>query len=269
VADVADVEAALVGAVLGTLYPNGATTLSATGTPVRVFRGWPTTGLLMQDRAAGGIDISVFGIPGTTRNTTRWGVQVSELPSDPSLSVEVSGNSATFLGTAAQGDLAGALVEQNAYVYQAQQGDSAALVTAALADLIRADMICWVTQATLTVPGVSALVARTASAVSALVEWGRQEQQFRISVWAPSPAARDGCAALVMQGLVPLAFITLSDGTGGRLRFHGTANLDDDQTASIYRRDMIFIVEFGTTLLVTNPTMLFGDLDYNGSVILA
>jgi hypothetical protein len=269
VADVADVEAALVGAVLTTLYPNGTAAPSATGTPVRVFRGWPTTGMLLQDRAAGGIDISIFGIPGTTRNTTRWGVQVSELPNAPSLTVGVTGNSATFLGTAAAGDLAGVLVAQNAYVYQAQAGDSAALVAAALADLVRAQMICWLTQATLTVPGESALVARTASAVAALQEWGRQEQQFRISVWAPSPAVRDGCAALVMQGLVPIAFVTLADGTGGRLRFHGAANLDDDQTASIYRRDIIFTVEFGTTLMVSNPTMLFGDLVYNGSAIVA
>jgi hypothetical protein len=269
VADVADVEAALVAAVLGILYPNGIGAPSATGTPVRAFRGWPTTGLLTHDRAAGGVDISVFGIPGTTRNTTRWGVQVSHLPNDPSLTVSASGITATFAGTAADGDLAGVLAAQNAYVYQAQAGDSAALVAAALADLIRADMICWLTQATLTVPGVPKLIARTASAVTALEEWGRQEQQFRISVWAPSPAVRDGCAALVTQGLVPLTFVTLSDGTGGRLRFHGTADLDDDQTASIYRRDIIFTVEFGTTLQVTSPTMLFGDLDYNGSVIFA
>jgi hypothetical protein len=269
VADVADVEAALVGAALAALYPNGTTAQSATGSPARVFRGWPTTGLLTQDRAAGGVDISVFGIPGTTRNTTRWGVQVAELPSDPTLTVGVSGNSATFLGTASLGDLAGVLVTQTAYVYQAQPGDSAALVAAALADLIRADMICWLAQATLTIPGVSTLVARTASAVAALEEWGRQEQEFRVSVWAPSPAARDTTAAIVMQGLVPIAFLTLADGTGGRLRFHGTANLDDDQTASIYRRDMIFSVEYGTTLLNSNPTMLFGDLVYNGSVILA
>ena len=268
-ADVADVETALVGAVLAALYPNGTAAPSATGGSVRVFRGWPTTGLLAQDRAAGGIDVSVFGIPGTSRNTTRWGVQVTELPNDPSLTVGVSGNSATFLGTASPGDLAGVLVTQTAYVYQTQPGDSAALVAAALADLIRADMICWLTQATLTVPGVSTLVARTATAVAALGEWGRQEQQFRVSVWAPSPAIRDMSSALVMQGLAPIAFVTLADGTGGRLRFHGTANLDDDQTASIYRRDMIFTVEFGTTLLSTNPTMLFGDLVYNGSVILA
>ncbi|MEJ0047582.1 MAG: hypothetical protein WDN04_16740 [Rhodospirillales bacterium] len=65
-ADVADVEAALIAAVLAALYPNGAGAPSATGSPARVFRGWPTTSLLTQDRAAGAVDISVFGVPGTT-----------------------------------------------------------------------------------------------------------------------------------------------------------------------------------------------------------
>ncbi|MEJ0047583.1 MAG: hypothetical protein WDN04_16745 [Rhodospirillales bacterium] len=103
---------------------------------------------------------------------------------------------------------------QTAYVYQAQPGDSAALVAAALADLIRADQICWLTQATLTVPGVADLVARTTSAVAALEEWGRQEQEFRIAVWAGSPAARDSTASLVMQSLAPVAFLTLAERDG-------------------------------------------------------
>jgi hypothetical protein len=269
VADLADVEVALSGVVTTAEYPAGTAAPNVTGNPIYVFRGWPSTSQLRRDRSDGAIDISVTAVPNSARNTTRWGVQVTELPVPATLTVGTSGNSATFFGTASGGDPAGVLVAQKSYVYSAQDGDSAALAAAALAALIRVDRICWLTQATLTVPGVSSLVARAVGQVNAVEEWARQEQEFRISIWAPSPGIRDATASVVMQALTSIAFLALGDGTGARLRFHGVTNLDDDQTASMYRRDIIYSVEYGTTVVSSNPSMLFGDLAWNGATIVA
>jgi len=268
-AELADVEQALVDAVISAAYPNGAGASSTLGVPLRIYRGRPTNGALIADRSSGAVDVSIFPLADTTRNTTRWGVQITELPTFPTLTVGTSGNSATFVGTTSAGDLAGVLVDEQAYVYQAQAGDSAALVAAALADTLRTTMICWLTQATITVPGAYYFIARTASLVSSLEEWSRQEQGFQVSVWAPTPNLRDLVAQMIGCTLTQISFLTLADGTGGRLRYRSTANYDTDQASSIYRRDLNYEVEYATTIMNNNPAMLFGDLAWNGTTIYA
>ena len=72
-ADQADVEAALAGIVGGALYPNGLEAgCAVSGAVVRIYRGWPTPAALDSDLAAGRINVSVGGVPGSTRLTTRY-----------------------------------------------------------------------------------------------------------------------------------------------------------------------------------------------------
>jgi hypothetical protein len=97
---------------------------------------------------------------------------------------------------------------------------------------------------------------------------GRQEQEFRISVWAPNPQVRDQACSFVTAGLAAISFLTLADGSGGRIRYKSTASIDDDQASSIYRRDLIYTVEYATTIALQTPTVLFGDDKYNGTTIL-
>ncbi len=267
-ADLSDVEAALVNAVTAIAYPNGVAAPSALSAPVRIYRGLPSGNALVSDGGSGIVNVSVFPVAEHSRDTTRWGVQVFEIPGTPGLTVAAQGNSATFSGTALSGDLAGVLVGGTAYVYAAQPGDSASLAAASLGTAVRAATICWVTEATLTVPGFTIIVARTASPAMALEEWARQEQEFRLSVWAPSPQTRDAACSLIGSGLATITFLTLADGTGGRLRYKATGSKDDDQASSIYRRDLIYTAEYGTTVLQQSPTVLFGDLNWDGQTIM-
>ncbi len=262
-ADLSDVEAALVVAILALAQRNAEGYAVLGGSIVRVYRGGPPVTALVDDRAAGVVEISVFPVPNATRNTTRWGVQSTTVRIASGLSATASGQTATFSGTALGGELAGLLVNDQPFVYQAQTGDSAALVAAALADQIRATQICWLDFGTLTIPGAVTLVARTTGLAAVLQEWARQEQEFRISVWAPTPAARDQVCSAIGAGLAQIAFLTLADGSGGRLTYRKTASFDDDQVASVYRRELVYDVEYGTTVTVQTPTMLFGDLVYN------
>jgi hypothetical protein len=267
-ADLSNVETALVQAIIAIIYPNGKTAASVLKMNVKAFRGMPSSGLLLADRASGILDISVFPVPGATRDTTRWGVQTFDIPSTPGLTVAVVGNSATFAGIAAPGDLAGILAGQTAYVYQTQPNDTAALVAAVLAGQIVVNTTCSVDGASLTMSALQSIVARTAAAATALQELGRQEQEFRISVWAPNPQVRDQACSFVTAGLAAISFLTLADGSGGRIRYKSTASIDDDQASSIYRRDLIYTVEYATTIALQTPTVLFGDDKYNGTTIL-
>lgn len=264
-ADLSDVETALVGAVTGAVYPAGLTTPSVTGAPVRIYRGWPLIGPLANDLAVGVANISVFSVPNATRNTTRWSPVPSTTPGVTTLTVSVSGNSATFGGTGGVGQVAGILADNMPFVYRGQKGDTPALVAAMMAQAVRASRACWLSGTTVTVPGLGSIIARVVADGALLTEWGRQRQGFRISAWCPNPIVRDVICSAVGSAFSALSFLTLADGTSGRVRYRSTASFDDDQDAQQYRRDMVYDVEYGTTVEQAAPSMLFGDLMFSGT----
>jgi hypothetical protein len=204
-------------------------------------------------------------MPTGTRNTTRWSGVSSTSKGVPTLSVSVSGISATFEGIGGAGQVAGLLVENVPYVYRGQAGDTPALVASVLAQMVRANRACWLSGATVTVPGVPAIVARVVADGSSLTEYARQKQGFRLSAWCPDPMTRDLVCRTVGSALAATSFLTLADGTSGRIRYRSTSSFDDDQDAQQYRRDLVYDVEYGTTLELAAPSMLFGDLMWSGT----
>jgi hypothetical protein len=96
-------------------------------------------------------------------------------------------------------------------------------------------------------------------------ELRRQEQDFRISCWCPTPASRDAAAAAIDQSLSGMRFIVLSDNSQGRMIYCGTAVFDQSQNASMYRRDLMYSVEYATTVSASQPAMLFGNLMLNNT----
>jgi hypothetical protein len=264
-ADLSDVEAAIVTAVTAVIYPSGLAEASVTGRPVRIYRGWPLLGPLGNDLASGVANISVFPMPHATRNTTRWAPLVNTTQSTPTLSVTVRGASATFSGLGGTGQVAGLLVANAPFVCRGRAGDTPALVAAMMAEAVRAERACWLSGNTVSVPGVGSIVARVVADGALLMEWGRQKQGFRISAWCPDPATRDRICRLVGDTFATLGFLTLADGTGGRVRYRSTSSFDDDQDAQQYRRDLVYDIEYGTTFEQAAPSMLFGDLMFSGT----
>ena len=120
-------------------------------------------GRLDADLAAGRVNVTLFPVDQTARNTTRFAPEWSVLGSKTTalLTSSVSDNSVTFGGIAQLGQLAGLLIEGQSYVYRVQTGDTPAHVAANLAELVRADRIAHLTGATVTIPGASTLLART------------------------------------------------------------------------------------------------------------
>jgi hypothetical protein len=267
VADLSDVEAALVSAVTAAVYPSGLSMPSVTASKLRIYRGWPMSGALEADLAGGIVNIAVFPVPGATRNTTRWGPVVTVTPGVATLTVAVNGASATFAGSGGAGQLAGLLVGGQPYVYVGQAGDTAVVAAAVLAQSIQAVRPCLLSGSTVTVPGVTSLVARVAAYASSNTEWSRQEQGFRISVWCPNPGLRDLVCGVVGSALAATSFLTLTDGSGGRVRYRSSSSIDDDQDAQAYRRDLVYDIEYGTSVANVVPSMLFGDLVMNGNGI--
>lgn len=254
-ADLADVESALLATLAAALptYP-----------AVRLYRGWPVAAALGADIAAGMANVTVFSVAGSGRNTTRWGTQRYRSAPIAGLTVSQQGNTVLYGGLPTSGDLAGLLLDNQAYVYAVEPADTPTSVAAALADLVRAEFACLQANAMLTFPTAPNLVARVTASATVVSEWRRQTQDFRISVWAGSPAQRDALSSTADAALAPLAFLPLADGSSARVRGHGSVVIDDDRDASIYRRDILVDAEYATTTTELLPTMLFGDLNWNG-----
>jgi len=226
-------------------------------------------GPLSNDLARGVANVSVFPVPNATHNTTRWAPHLSTAPGLPTLLVSVSGASATFSGTAGVGQVAGLLIENRPFVYRGRNGDTPALVAAMLAQSVRGVRACWYSGTTISIPGAGNLIARAVADGSSITEWSRQRQSFRISAWCPDPLVRDALCSSIGSALSSIAFLDLQDGTSGRLRFRSAASFDDDQDAQQYRRDLVYDVEYGTTVVANAPSMLFGDLIWSGTPVYA
>lgn len=268
-ADESDVEAALVNVVSAALYPYGTGEASVPGPDCRIYRGWPNSAALDADLAAGKVNVTVFPGSGTGRTTTRFMEQWLGTPAQPSLTVMVAGSLVTFGGSANVGQIAGILVDGASYVYRTQTGDTPALVAANLASMARARFIVLLSQSALTIAGAGNLLARVVADAPAQQEIRRQEHDFRVTCWCPTPAARDVTATAIDQALSKIRFIMLADGTSARLMYMGTAVFDQSQNSSLYRRDLTYNVEYATILVSSQPTMLFGELVFNTASITA
>ena len=264
----ADAEDALAALASTALYPAGPAGASAVTATVRIFRGWPNSAALDADLAAGRVNVTIFPVPGATRVTTRYPVTPMANPATPTLTVSVTGNTATFSGTAVAGQLAGLLVEGKSYVYRTAAGDKPALIAAILAAAVNADRPALSSGSSVFTPG-AVPIARTATDATATTELRRQVQTFRITAWCPTPDLRDAACAAIDPVFAATPFLTLSDGSAARLTFRSTTTFDQSEDASLYRRDLLYAVEFPTTLVATQPSMLFGTVGIGADIITA
>jgi hypothetical protein len=259
-ADQADVETALAAIVANALYPNGTAAESAIGNICRIYRGFPTTPSLDADLAAGVLNVSVAADETPLKNVTRYPRRwVTVAPVLQVLTVNVTGQSASFSGRCAVGQLAGVMLNDALFSYAVQGNDSPATVASNLAAMLRsAGWLVEYAGATIGVPGAERFVARVVSGAGALQELKRQIQEFKITLWCPDPASRDAAAPVIDQALAGLNFVPLADGSYARLLFVGSSAQDNAADATLYRRDLIYSAEYPTTRAQMTPAMLFG-----------
>lgn len=260
-ADMSDVEEALLRLASGVIYPEGPQAPSTVGRACLLYRGWPQAAALDAELAAGRVHITVSPEARpqavTTRHPDRW--DEVESPS-AGLEISVAGRSATVSGSAHPGQVAGLMVDGMAVVHRTAPGDTAEMVAAVLATYLRTQRIVTVEGATLTVAGSGPMVGRVVADRTLRRETRRQRQVFRLTAWCPEPALRDQVSSALDAAFSAVDFIDLPDGTRGRLLFRGSTVSDQGRAARVYRRDLLYAVDYATTLTETRPTMIFGDM---------
>ncbi|MEX3628427.1 MAG: hypothetical protein VB138_02005 [Burkholderia sp.] len=252
-ADLTDVENALVSLIAATLYPNGTGQPSAAGgVPCMVYAGWPTPAQLDADLAVGKAHVSVF--PRTEeRNTTRFSQDWQpQAMNSATLTLTINGQQITVGGVVPPANNPhnlSVLANGKPYVYAVQTGDTLNSIAAALAALIAADIPgTSAAGAVVTLPGTGRIgAARVGVTGTAIREVRRQERHFQITVWADTPAHRDAVAQPVDLVLATTKFLTMPDGFAARLIYRNSPISDAMQKTRLFRRDLIYLVEYATT----------------------
>lgn len=261
-ADISDIENVLVSKIAGSLfsggYSPGTMATALTGGQVKLYRGWPVSAELEADIAASKSHVSVFPEAAMTRNTTRYQDQwVQPSTVTPTLTVTVSGNVATFAGTPAAGQMVGVLTGRaastSAAVYAVQAGDTLAGIATALAGQITGASSSGAAFTCTSVPTVRITMTQAATLITR-----QQEQGFRISIWCPSPAARDLLAGYVDASLALTHSFTLSTGEFVRLIYRATMTDDKPSQARLWVRHLRYTAEYPTTSTQTQQPMLIG-----------
>ena len=248
-ADLADVVNLLGEMSASAAYPNGTSQASVINAAVKVVADWPLAADVDAAMAANTAIVSVYPTGGNS-NTHQI---VDDLPyivtpAVHGLTAAVSGQTVTLSGTPGAGEFASIIVNKtNSYSHT---GASAAAILAAIAS-----------DAAAAFPGVSAagnaitwpstvhsLVCRIGATATAGRVTHRQKAMIRVTVWASTPGVRDTLAAAVDVALKQVNRLTMPDGTQAIMAADHSMQVDERQTALIYRRDMIFNVEYATTL---------------------
>lgn len=82
-------------------------------------------------------------------------------------------------------------------------------------------------------------------------ELRREVRQFQISVWANCFDGRDPLAKALDAGLGAITRLALADGTIAFPSYAGSVQNDEAQKAGIYRRDLMYSVNYATLQSVT------------------
>ena len=251
-ADLADVQTAFVNLITAALYPNGTGQPSSIVIPVGVYAGWPVASQLDGDLAllskgtGGKAHVTIYPTP-TERNTTRYPRDWKQVIAPvQTLTLTQNGLQVTVGGTVSTPQNVMLMVNRLPVVYQVQAADTLTTIAAALAALVTGASSVG---AVLTLPNSAILTAaRVGASGTNIQEIRRQDRVFQISIWADSPAHRDTLGAAVDVALAALQFLTLADGTGARLIYKNTVQNDLLQKAGLYRRDLMYSVEYATTV---------------------
>lgn len=265
-ADISDVEQTIAGSITAIVYPQGSSQGSIAGVTCRIYRGWPNSATLNSDLGSGVVNITITSDNDCGKTTTRYLQEWQYELVAPTLTASISGQSITVAGSANVGVVIGALINGYAFVYRIIAGDTPELVAANLCAVIQGSMVATVSGNDITVPGATSIIVRTVNDSTGSYEGRRQEKDVRIAFWCSAPAIRDSLAAAVDLALSQDAFVLLPDNSSARMQYKASSTFDQSQNALLYRRDLLYCVEYPTIITVDLPTMLFGAAAINGQI---
>lgn len=232
-------------------YPNGPTAPSVTGQVNDIFvaQGWPKMQALDQQIDKGMTNVSIVSIGGGTANCFQI------LDESHVIVPAIHGMSATLTLSASAGTvtIAGApgpgeyltIIADGKHAYSRVGYTLADVLAALLSDASTDYGGVTTTSNSITLP-TTRIAAHIGSPATMGKVTHRQKEMMNVTVWAPSPQARNAVAAAIDVALKATNRLIMPDTSQAILTFSHTHQTDGDETKSIYRRDLVFAVEYAT-----------------------
>lgn len=266
-AELTDIENAFVTKTEAIVYPSGINQPSITGAGVRIYAGWPSPQQLDADLKLGICHVSVYP-RAEERNTTRFPPDGDQVLNPVTLTLTANGQAVTVGGAMPSPFTPHNLVifaNHKPYVTAALSSDTLNSIAARLAALIAVDIASTSATGPVIIMPSSALVGAVRVGVTGTEtrEVRRQQRSFQVTVWADTPAHRDAIIGPLDQALAVTRFLITSDGQAARLIYQSSPITDGLQNEKLYRRDLIYSVEYATTVTetqtqVTQPQLNVG-----------
>lgn len=262
-ADISDVTAYLESAATSAVYPNGTSQPSVAAMDVRVFEGWPLPDQLDRDvsgtmlsgtppmpvpRPNGPVsNVSIYPMLGNTATPYQI-LDDTFVISQPVFGLSITSiinGVITVSGTPNVGEYL-TVISDRTYAYSHTGASATAILAALAADFSANYPGVSSTATTLTIPGTFSFVVRQGGQGLLGKATHRQRQSIMISVWSPNHRARSILAAAIDNVLKQNVRVTMPDTSQALVCYNRTNLIDDRQVATIYRRDLIYDVEYAT-----------------------
>lgn len=264
-ADLDDVSNALVALAEQVAYPDGTNEDSIIGQDIKIAAGWPVLDDLGSLLKSGGVFINVWPEENET-NTTRhldfdeW--YVVQAPPAPTITLTVSGTNVVVGGTVTVPQNVAMIVDNKTAAYAIQPSDTLTTIATAMASrLALLGITATSSGPTINLPNSRVVVGRVGTWGRTLRQLARQEKVFSLIIWAKDPITRGLVAAPLDIALKSRSFISLPDGSEGRLRYVRTVQLDRYEKHLCYRRDLCYTVEWATTEVSDDPQINIFELN--------
>lgn len=253
-ADLTDVENALVNFAVSAVYPNGTSNPSIANVNIAVFAGWPKPADLDATLAAGNCYISVYPTQ-IENNTTRFPIDwITQSVDTPSITISIHNNQITLTGSISQTVPQTIIVVNNnvSYHYVVLTTDTINSVCTAIAALISGASA---SSNVITVTGSHKLQANVSVPGTAIQEVRRQTKVFQITIWAPTQSIRTTVASNLDVYLAQIQRFVLPDNYYAWLHYSHSIEIEKQEKQLCFRRDLFYKVEFATTVSVTDYTI--------------
>jgi hypothetical protein len=280
-ADLSDVTSYLASAAASAVYPNGTSQPSVANMDVRVYEGWPLPDQLDADlggtylagtppvvtpRPGGPAShVSIYPMPGATSHPfqieTKYYVIV---PPVEGVSVAVTGTPGDLNNTLGLGlptvTLSGApnateyvtIIADRTHIYSAN-GTTLASIISQLASKASVDYPAGggnpgvtTTSNSITIPAMFAFQVNQGAQSTLGYVTHRQCHKIMVTAWSPTHVARNKIAAAIDVAIKNTLTVALSDTSIALITYDRTVDTDEHTPSTLYRRDLVYDVEYAT-----------------------
>lgn len=257
-----DVARYLARRVADVVYPGGSQLPGIVNNSVKIYPGWPVPGTLQQDIEKGGVHVSVWPLPAERKISTALGRPYLTLAKGkPTLQFTVNGTTIGVAGVASALTNVQIALNGKTYTFHFRAGTTAEKALYVLSVRLPGSFTIG---SSLCIMLVTQLSLSVTTAGKAVRELRRQIKDFQITVWAPAPGLRDRIGSAIDAALSEQCHIDLDDGAPAQLLYTRQFDSDRSENWHVYRRDLIFSVNFATTQTISAPEVTEIAVTLNG-----